>query len=168
MLRQFLRLLVLATAALSITACGPEPTPYQALLEPAVRIARVTVNGPGIPDRIDAALQKRLQAEFATTPNGDYPLNLEVTLSNYVQGKGTGDTALALGGQLDGRVQLLGPRTGLVAAAADLVVLRDNINGVAVQPLPGLPDDVLIDNFARAVRQILFGPDAVSILGVDG
>jgi hypothetical protein len=168
MLRHVFRLAVLVTAAIGIAACEPEPSPYQALLTPAVRVAKVTVNGPGIPDRIDTALQKRLEAEFATNPNGSYPLNLEVSVTNYVKGTGTGSTALALGGQLDGRVQLVGPKTGQVAASGDLVVLRDNINGVTVEPLPGLPDDVLIDNFARAVRQILFGPQSPGILGVDG
>lgn len=170
MLRHVLRLLVLATAAFGIAACEPEPTPYQALLTPAVRVVQVIVkvDGAPVPDRIVTAVRKRLEAEFATDPNGSYPLNLEVSLTGYTKGTGTGTTSLQLGGQLDGRILLVGPKTGQIAARGDLAVLRDNINGVAVQPLPGLPDDVLVDNFARAARQILFGPESSPILGVDG
>lgn len=170
MLRHVLRLLVLVTVAFGIAACEPEPTPYQALLTPAVRVDKVVVKvgGGPVPDRIVTAVRRRLEAEFASDPSGSYPLNLEVSLTAYTKGTGTGTTSLELGGALDGRILLVGPKTGQVAAQGDLVVLRDKINGVAVEPLPGLPDDVLVDNFARATRQILFGPESSPILGVDG
>lgn len=169
MLRPFFAL-CLGLAGLGLAACQPEPTPYQALLAPAVRVAAVKVEVEGnVPPALAKALKTRLEQEFASDPSGSYGLNLEVTLSAYVKGKGTGTGALALGGRLDGRALLRGPQTGLIAARGDLEVLRDNVNGVRIEPLPGLPDDVLVDNFARAVRSIMFGPESTgTLLDVQG
>lgn len=169
MLRPFVAV-CLAVTGLGLAACQPEPTPYQALLAPAVRVATVTVEAEGnVPPAVAKALKTRLEQEFASDPSGSYGLNLEVTLSAYVKGKGTGSSALDLGGRLDGRALLRGPKTGLIASRGDLEVLRDNVNGVRIEPLPGLPDDVLVDNFARAVRSIMFGPEATgTLLDVEG
>ncbi|PWR20849.1 hypothetical protein [Zavarzinia compransoris] len=167
MLRPFFAL-CLGFAGLGLAACQPEPTPYQALLAPAVRVAAVTVSTEGnVPPALARALKTRLEQEFASDPSGSYGLNLDVTLTAYTKGKGSGSSALELGGRLDGRALLQGPKTGLIAARGDLEVLRDNVNGVTVQPLPGLPDDVLVDNFARAIRSIMFGPESTGTL-IDG
>lgn len=165
-MRPVLKLVGLAVAGFALVACQPEPTPYQALLAPEVHVARVTVDTEGVslPPGLQRSLQGRLQQEFSGDPQGAYGLDLEVTVTDYAKGTGKGETALETGGKLFGRVLLSGPKTGLIAARADLEVLRDNVNGVRIQPLPGLPDDVLVDNFARATRATLFGPESTGTL----
>lgn len=165
-MRRVILALCLGLGALVTAACQPEPTPYQSLLAPAVHVASVSieVEGTAVPQKMVNALKVRLEQEFASDPSGQYGLDLKVSLTDYVKGKGTGNSALDIGGKLFGRVLLVGPKTGLVASRADLEVLRDNVNGVAIKPLPGLPDDVLADNFARAVRSVMFGPESTGTL----
>lgn len=168
-MRRLLMSACVGLATLGLAACEPEPTPYQALLAPVVHVAsvKVEIDGAKVPRSLIKALKQRIESEFAADPAGQYGLRLDISVTGYTQGKGAGETALEIGGQLDGRLQLLGPKTGLVVATADLEVRRDNVNGVTVEPLPGLPDDVLIDNFARAARSVLFGPESKGLL-VDG